>query len=267
MHNEVQEFKKDSHIKSDDSNNYYYVNKIDENNVLSIMNYSTKLLFINKNDSKRNNTESQLARTDTVNGEMMPKSKDEIPKPTIHRGFSARRYVNNLTKNWDQDVLDKFISNGKINEQTIYDRNNKMIKEAKRKRIDDLTQFPQAYKLDRSLLSELNSNRMYKFIKIDHSFNSQSNEGNTQLASNNNLTKRGDEATDANLSTRTIKSTKPKVVNLDSIKIIDKNSTELNYKVLNANEKRKVLSDLLYQSAVSNIIKNQIVNFHYLCLF
>ena len=115
------------------------------------MNYSTKSLFKGSSNEPAE-TKKQANETEAEDGGLKK----------INRGFSARRYVNNLTKNWDQDLLDKFISNGKINKNTIYDRSEK---ETKRKRVDDLTVMPQVYRLDRTGLNELNSHRVYKFIK------------------------------------------------------------------------------------------------------
>ena len=75
----------------------------------------------------------------------------------VNRGYSARRYVRNLTKNWDQNLLDTFISDGKLHPTTVYGNNsNNNNSEAntnafKKRRIsDDLTVWPQAYKFDES---------------------------------------------------------------------------------------------------------------------
>ena len=194
----------------------------------------------------------------------------------INRGFSARRYVNNLTKNWDQDVLDKFISNGQINKNTIYEPRAE--KEAKRKRVDDLTAMPQVncsrfrcfalplvnfscsthlfqvYRLDRTSLKELNSHRIYKFIKT-HDLVKGKQSWQTWLDQRSLSSGFLDEA-----SGEAKVKFKQKVIDLESIKVVDKQSTELNYKILNPVEKRKVLSELLFQSAISNIMKNQIVS-------
>ena len=53
---------------------------------------------------------------------------------------------------------------------------------------------------------------------------------------------------------------KQKIIDLETIKVVDRQSTELNYKILNPIEKRKVLSELLFQSAISNIMNHQIVS-------
>jgi hypothetical protein len=196
----------------------------------------------------------------------------------MNRGFSARRYVNTLTKNWDQGILDKFISSGKIknggggfggiDRTKSYDDE---AKEMKRKRLDDLTQLPQAYKLERNLINELNSNRTYKFIKIDHSTTTSATvaaaTATTPTTPMNNHVRISPKSAVIDLPVEQQPNSgnrsrqQQKFLNLDSIKVIDKNSAaEVNYRGLNMNEKRKVLSDLLYQSAVNNIMKNQIVN-------
>ena len=53
---------------------------------------------------------------------------------------------------------------------------------------------------------------------------------------------------------------KVNIINPDPIKIFDQTSKEVAYKSLNISEKQRVLSELLFNSALKNISKNRIVN-------
>ena len=99
----------------------------------------------------------------------------------VSRGYSARRYVRNLTKNWDQNLLDTFISDGKLNHETVYgesrlvDCGEENTKASKKRRIsEDLTVWPQAYKFDDSWIAATVDMRSYKFLKAQD-FNLNSN--------------------------------------------------------------------------------------------
>jgi len=61
-------------------------------------------------------TESIKERLSRANQEAPKQIADTKPAEAkrIQRGFSAKRYLNNLTKNWDQSVLDTFVNEGKI---------------------------------------------------------------------------------------------------------------------------------------------------------
>ena len=39
-------------------------------------------------------------------------SDDEMKPARIQRGYSAKRYLNNLTRHWDKEVLDTFVTDG-----------------------------------------------------------------------------------------------------------------------------------------------------------
>ena len=152
----------------------------------------------------------------------------------INRGFSARRYLRSLTKNWDQDVLDTFISDGKLTEDTVYEK-----KASKRKRVeDDLSILPQAYTFDPSWVSSA--------VDIK----------NLQLLKLNELNSTNQEAFTFKLNNKPIVETE----NKDQIKIYNKLG-EVSYKTLDQNDKQKVLSELLFHSVLNNINKHRIVNF------
>ena len=118
------------------------------NSVFSLV--STKnLMFSTKNDINQSNEDSDA----------------KLKK--INRGYSARRYVRNLTKNWDQDLLDTFISDGKLNHETVYEKTNDAnVNAPKKRRVeDDLTIWPQAYRFDESWIAATVDMRSYKFLK------------------------------------------------------------------------------------------------------
>lgn len=124
----------------------------EEPNMFTLVNMSTRKLLQNTNPdevlfdsdkSDQNSNSSKLKR--------------------INRGYSARRYLRNLTKNWDQNLLDTFISDGKLNHETVYEKSDKS---TKRKRVEeDLSLWPQAYRFDQSWISATIDMRSYKFLK------------------------------------------------------------------------------------------------------
>ena len=93
--------------------------------------------------------------------------KQRSPKKmaSVKRGFSAKRYLRNLTKHWDQKLLDTFITNGKINAATIYESNERMNK--RRRLSDELSMWPTAYKFDKSWISATIDMKTYRFIKAN----------------------------------------------------------------------------------------------------
>lgn len=124
-----------------------------DNNLFSLLNLTTKNLV--------NNTIEEPLKLDD---KMESASAQDLKLKRINRGYSARRYLRNLTKNWDQDLLDNFISDGKLNEDTVYEKTKKA---SKRKRVeDDLTILPQAYTFDQSWVTAAVSMKGYKFLKV-----------------------------------------------------------------------------------------------------
>ncbi len=211
--------------------------------------------LIQTNANSKNNNES----TDT-----------KVKK--VNRGYSARRYVRNLTKNWDQNLLDTFISDGKLNPATVYGNMNSDNSEAnlnasKKRRIsDDLTVWPQAYKFDESWIAATVDMRSYKFLKAqDFNLNKPFQEEKIDKTGTKRTVKNAEEnkQTDTIISvapTLPMPQTKVNIINPDPIKIFDQRSNEVSYKSLNISEKERVLSELLFNSALKNISKNRIVN-------
>jgi hypothetical protein len=85
----------------------------------------------------------------------------------INRGFSARRYLSNWTRHWDEKLLDNLIKKGKLNEDTIYETKSNR---PKRKRLnDDLSAIPPVYRINRNWLHSTGDLDGYKFFKgTDH---------------------------------------------------------------------------------------------------
>lgn len=179
---------------------------------------------------------------------------DDSKLKKIKRGYSARRYLRNLTKNWDQDLLDAFISDGKLNHETVYEKNDKSMK--KRRVEEDLTLWPQAYRFDQTWISTTIDMRSYKFLKAqDFHWNKT-----TQMVSN--------EVEESKKEAEKVEEIKNELVkpktNDDQIKIFDTAHHEVSYKSLTQIEKEKVLSELLFQSALNNIKKHRIVIYIYM---
>ena len=92
------------------------------------------------------------------------RENNTVPIKRINRGFSARKYLRILTKNWDQSLLDKFVSDGKIKPNSLYEKNAKSFK---RKLVeDDLSLWPQSYRFDSSWTMGNVDMRGYKFVRV-----------------------------------------------------------------------------------------------------
>ena len=129
----------------EDSNNM-------ESTMFSLVNISTKNLLTGK------------INMDIENGDSNENSLEDKKLLRINRGLSAKRYLNNLTKHWDQNVLDTFISDGKIKPTDTSNKNER--KSSKRKHIDDdLTVWPQAYRFDSNWSAGTVDMRSYRFLK------------------------------------------------------------------------------------------------------
>lgn len=201
----------------------------------SILNMSTKNLL-----NSKTNINSKIRKSATMNksigeNEVLINNDADKKAKRINRGFSARHYLRSLTKNWDQKLLDTFISDGKINQENIYEKNDRL---AKKKRIEeDLSIWPQAYKFDNNLIQATIDMKTYKFIKAQEFYSNKQNkiENNDPIVIKN------------------------KLIHEDPIKIFDQKLTEVSYKALNFFEKQKVLTELLFQSALNNLKKHNIV--------
>lgn len=113
----------------------------------------------NNNDGAKIKNEKQTTEYENANNN----DQSKLSFKRINRGYSARRYLRNLTKNWDQNLLDSFIMDGKLTEDTIYERD---VKSSKKKRLeDDLSLRPQAYRFDKSWINATVDMRSYKFMK------------------------------------------------------------------------------------------------------
>lgn len=178
----------------------------------------------------------------------------------IQRGFSAKRYLNNLTKNWDQSVLDTFVTEGKIKNV------DKPVTGSKRKLSHDLTRWPQAYRIDQNWASAAIDMKSYKFIKADE-FNISSTRKHGNYEPREELQKHEKsmskyesplasyQSMDEDEKPYQPKSKKKKSALRDPIKVFDEQHKEVSYKNLATEEKEKVLSQILFHSAMNNIME------------
>ena len=208
-----------------------------QNSMFSIVNMSTKSILTG--DS-----------VDLVDEFLKPKDTEPLEETKlkrIQRGFSAKRYLNNLTKYWDQNVLDTFISDGKI--KNVEKKKDKLLK---RKIEDDLTHWPQAYRIDQNWAYSAIDMKSYKFLK--------SNEFNPNYLSSRKADFKGEKQYSRLDSYNSLENVNDlesplKRIKNDPIKIYNQNQEEVSYKMLDPVEKERVLSELLFHSAMNNIIK------------
>jgi hypothetical protein len=93
--------------------------------------------------------------------------QSELNQKRINRGFSARRYLSNWTRHWDEKLLDNLIKKGKLNEESIYET-KKISSHPKRKRLnDDLSSIPLAYRINRNWLHATGDLSGYTFFKAN----------------------------------------------------------------------------------------------------
>ena len=92
-----------------------------------------------------------------ANVEKREKTPKELKK--IQRGYSAKRYLNDLTKHWDQSVLQTFVSDGKIKNV------ERPTAAGKRKLSEDLSKWPQAYRVEQNWAQTAIDMKSYKFLK------------------------------------------------------------------------------------------------------
>jgi hypothetical protein len=143
-----------------------------EFDVFSVLAKSTRNLL---NNELEEDTTTDLEKSNN-NSRGSSDPAHQLYLKRINRGLSARRYLRNLTKNWDQSLLDSFILDGKISEETVYERDDKSLK---RKRVDDdLSLKPQAYRFDKTWINATVDMRSYKFLRAqDFDLNRKKSQG------------------------------------------------------------------------------------------
>jgi hypothetical protein len=196
----------------------------------------------------------------------------------INRGFSARRYLRILTKNWDQSLLDKFILDGKIKAENLYEKNDRSFK---RKFVeDDLSMWPQSYRFDPTWTNTNVDMRGYKFLRVQEfgkakRFYQHAHpptylpfvDKKKTMTMYDELLDRDERLNKIVADDMESEEVAQHFAKIDPIKIFDENQNEINYKNLNIDEKQEVLAELLFHSVLNNI-KNQrtVLEFNFLML-
>jgi hypothetical protein len=127
----------------------------DDTVLFSVVSRSTKSLMNNEIEAMDAKL-TMSADSEQQQQEIRPPPSRRILK-RIHRGLSARRYLRDLTKNWDQTLLDSFIRDRKLNqeEQQPTPTSNDL----------SLSLPPLAYRFDQSWISAAVDMRSYKFVR------------------------------------------------------------------------------------------------------
>ncbi len=91
---------------------------------------------------------------------------DDIQFDKIRPGYSAKRYLSNLTKHWEPEVINKLTVQGRIKEENFYEPNESQ--PTIRQRIDDdLSRVPPAYRIQRKWLSyNIMPLKGYRFFRV-----------------------------------------------------------------------------------------------------
>ena len=277
----------------DDDNYYSSANNYENtNNYESSLGYTDRYFNENEDDgdyemlSLVNLSKKKLA-DDNQNSGMI---NQDARLKRINRGYSARRYLSNWTRHWDQKLLNNLIKDGKLNEETIYESNeiNSSNKQRKRRLDDDLSVIPPDYRIHRHWLFTPGNLKGYRFFKVQDNYLTRAFNGKlfckTLLQKNKVLFKdyfkhlnrldTDNQDFDAKSNPNTpvkqqhkqepIKTEKQakkaEIIVPDPIKICNDEGKEIAYDKLENIEKENVLSELLFHSALKNIAERQIVS-------
>lgn len=188
-----------------------------------------------------NLSKQKLARNDSI-----PQiSTGDIILKKINRGFSARRYLSNWTKTWDQKLLDSLIKDGKINQENLYEPKDALSRNKKRIN-DDLSAIPPAYRIHRHWLFTPGNLKGYRFFKVQDYYMTKNVFSDSQIVSDKKLA-----------LNKAKEMTKITITDNEQIKIRDQSGNDIDYNAMDLKEKENVLSELLFQSALQNIAEQQ----------
>ncbi|ESP00764.1 hypothetical protein LOTGIDRAFT_238518 [Lottia gigantea] len=155
----------------------------------------------------------------------------------IRPGFSAKRYLSTWTRIWDDSLLENVISKGYITERSLF--YGSMVAPSLRRRIfhDDLSHYPQPYRLMRNMLISPGSLSGYTFYMKDVDELEQVDE---------------EEELDSQQLSR--QKTQPSIA---VVKTRNGVQREVNYSHLDKQSQKDVLTDLLVKSAVNYALQKQ----------
>lgn len=229
--------------------------------------------------TQRLEKESALLKQKMEANKEQPSSREKRQKTPkefkkIQRGFSAKRYLNDLTKHWDQNVLQTFVTDGKI-------KNVEKPTASKRKMSEDLTKWPQAYRVEQNWAQTAIDMKGYKFLKASEFGVGGGSQSKLERRTRDKYEARKEEhlseqrfsALDSYQSMADDEGafkpaggkkakTLAKGTEEDPIKVYTADEKELIYSKLDLDEKEAVLSTLLYNSAMKNIMSMVINHIH-----
>jgi hypothetical protein len=247
-------------------------NLVSDSNFLYFLTASTKELFINSSSSEekenQNSTSTLKALTASSNHEINMNSNQSMIKRRVNRGFSARRYLRILTKNWDQDLLEKFLHDGKIKHESLFEKKSeRSFNNRKRKLLDDdLSLWPQSYRFDSNanLIATFNL-RKYKFLRVqEYGIARRINDEKRKyfMMKHENIMEKNETAFDNADETEVLfenLAAQNQIEQPNRIKIFDDNSNEIDYKNMDITKKEEVLAEILFQCTLKNIQNQNLV--------
>ncbi|XP_071941918.1 uncharacterized protein [Antedon mediterranea] len=87
------------------------------------------------------------------------------PRRSVRPGFSAKRYMANWSRSWDDSILNKLRTNGDIWDKNLF-QPNAANPHIYRRINDDLSQYPSPYHVTRSMLLSPGDVQQYEFYRI-----------------------------------------------------------------------------------------------------
>lgn len=135
---------------------------VEDSTLLSIITRSTRSLLNDEIEKTGLIESSQNEFQESIQPQPTDSSIPATRLRRIRRGLSARHYLRNLTKNWDQTLLESFVKDGKLNRDEIEFNGNSSLTST-----DDLSLSlpPLAYRFDQSWMSAAVDMRSYKFVR------------------------------------------------------------------------------------------------------
>ncbi|XP_033114055.1 uncharacterized protein LOC117114495 [Anneissia japonica] len=160
---------------------------------------------------------------------------------SVRPGFSAKRYMANWSRSWDDSVLNKLRSNGNIWDKNLFQPN--AVNPSIYRRInDDLSQYPSPYHVTRSMLLSPGGLQQYEFYRVKSNI------------SDEEITEETEEEVLA--SQKQPLPAKGKLFDSNSIAVVERDKDNkphlVSYKDLDEEKQTAVLQRLLVQSVLSH---------------
>ncbi|KAI8496213.1 hypothetical protein Bbelb_260540, partial [Branchiostoma belcheri] len=84
----------------------------------------------------------------------------------VRPGFSAKRYISNWSRLWDDSMLNKLKSSGRVSDKTLYRENPFGHSLSTKRRYENLSYMPPPYRLNRNMMQSPGNFGNYEFYRV-----------------------------------------------------------------------------------------------------